>query len=127
VVHFRFCLPLILAGLLACSPPSVTEQAKSLGNDAFSQAAWKASSQAERGKMVASFLSQHDPQTLTANDVKELLGPPTGYYDHDENPAYMVGPDSIESVYGKGYLLAFIADKSSGRITSLKIIPEPRR
>lgn len=76
--------------------------------------------------MVSSFLSQHDLKSLTSNSVKELLGIPTGYYDYEENPAYFVGPSSVESEYGKGYLLVFIAEKTSGKIIAVKIIPEPK-
>ena len=73
--------------------------------------------------MVFSFLSQNDPKSLTAIGVKELLGTPTGYYDYDENPAYIVGPSNVESAYGKGYLLAFVAEKTSGKIMRVELFP----
>jgi len=76
--------------------------------------------------MVFSFLSEHDPESLTSSSVKELLGRPTGYYDYEENPAYFVGSSSVESEYGKGYLLAFLAEKTSGKIVAVKIVPEPK-
>lgn len=76
--------------------------------------------------MVFSFLSQHDLTSLTSNSVKKLLGTPTGYYDYEENPAYLIGPRSVESEYGNGYLLAFVAEKTSGKIIAAKIIPEPK-
>jgi hypothetical protein len=112
--------------LFGCTSSSTVDQARALGNQTFSKATWAAASQERRGEMVASFLSQHAPSSLSANTVKELLGPPTGYYDYDENVAYFVGPQSVQSQYGKGYLLAFVTDKTSGKITSVKIIPEPR-
>ena len=76
--------------------------------------------------MVFSFLSQHDLKSLTSSDIKTLLGVPTGYYDYDENPAYFVGSNAVESEYGKGYLFAFIADKASGKMVAVKLIPEPQ-
>ncbi|MDR2924404.1 MAG: hypothetical protein LBU76_00325 [Azoarcus sp.] len=115
-----------MISLFGCSPPPVTEQAKLLGTREFSKEAWLTASQEKRGEMVSSFLSQHDLKSLTSNSVKELLGIPTGYYDYEENPAYFVGPSSVESEYGKGYLLVFIAEKTSGKIIAVKIIPEPK-
>jgi len=76
--------------------------------------------------MVFSFLSQHDLKSLTSNSVKDLLGAPTGYYDYEEDPAYFVGSSSVESEYGKGYLLAFVSEKTSGKIIAVKIIPKPK-
>ncbi len=117
---------LAMTGLFGCSPPPVSEQAKLLGAREFSKEAWATASQEKRGEMVYSFLSQHDLKSLTSGDVRTLLGTPTGYYDYNENPAYLVGSSSVESDYGKGYLLAFVADKSSGKIVGVKIIPEPK-
>ena len=118
---------LTLLSLFGCSAASVTEQAKLLGSQAFSQAGWQAATQEQRGAMVYSFLAQHDVKSLSSSEIRNLLGKPTGYYDYDENPAYFVGPTAVESSYGKGYLLAFVADKESGRIRGVKIIPEPKR
>jgi hypothetical protein len=115
-----------MISLFGCSSSSVTEQAKLLGTKTFTQEAWAVGNQEQRGEMVYSFLSQHEIKSLSSNSVKELLGIPTGYYDYDENPAYFVGPNSVESEYGKGYLLAFISDKTSGRINAIRIIPEPK-
>jgi hypothetical protein len=114
-----------MIGLLGCTP-SVAEQAKLLGTRTFSKEAWAAASQEQRGEMVSSLLSQHAHKSLTSSSVRELLGAPTGYYDYDENPAYFVGPSSVESKYGKGYLLAFVVDKASGKIAAVKIVPEPK-
>jgi hypothetical protein len=113
--------------LIGCTASSIVDQAKLLGGEPFSKEAWASANQEQRGRMVASFLSQHAPGTLSAQSVKQWLGPSTGYYDYDENVAYFVGPPSVQSRYGKGYLLVFIADKTSGKITAVKIIPEPRR
>ncbi len=117
---------LAMISLFGCSPPPVSEQARRLGTQAFSQETWATASQEKRGEMVYSFLSQHDLKSLTSGDVRTLLGTPTGYYDYDENPAYWVGSSAVASEYGKGYLLAFVADQASGKIVAVKIIPEPR-
>jgi hypothetical protein len=97
-----------------------------LGIGEFSKEAWSVASQEERGKMVFSFLSQNNLESLTPGRVKELLGNPTGYYDNEGNVAYFVGPDTITSEYGKGYLLVFFPSRDSGNIASVKIIPEPK-
>lgn len=115
-----------MISLIGCTPTPVGEQAKLLGTKTYSKEAWAAANQEERGEMVFSFLSQHDHKSLTSSTIKELLGPPTGYYDFDENPAYLVGPSSVESKFGKGYVLAFIAEKNSGKIVEVRIVPEPK-
>lgn len=115
-----------MLGFLGCSSPSITEQARHLGTQPFSKIAWSRANQEQRGEMVFSFLSQHDPRALTADAVTVLLERSTGYYGYEENPAYLVGPATVESEYGKGYLLAFIADKELGRIVAVKIIPTPK-
>jgi hypothetical protein len=117
---------LVISSLLGCVPPPVSEQAKRLGTQEFSPETWAIANPEKRGEMVFSFLSQHDLKSLTSSDIKTLLGVPTGYYDYDENPAYFVGSNAVESEYGKGYLLAFIADKASGKIVAVKLIPEPQ-
>lgn len=124
-MKIRFWYAAALMALFGCTASSVVDQAKRLGDQPFSKEAWAEANQEQRGKMVASFLAQHAPDSLSADAVKQLLGPPTGYYDYDENPAYLVGPQSVQSQYGKGYLLVFVTDKASGKITSVKIIPEP--
>lgn len=122
-----FWSAIALISVFGCTSSSVVDQARLLGNQPFSKEAWATASQEQRGEMVASFLSQHTATSLSADAVKQLLGPLTGYYDYDENIAYFVGPQSVQSKFGKGYLLAFVTDKTSGKITSVKIIPEPQR
>lgn len=112
--------------LPGCTSSSTIDQARLLGDKPFAAEIWASASQEQRGEMVASFLSLYPPGSLSSDKVKQLLGHPTGYYDYDENPAYLVGPSTVESQYGKGYLLAFVTDKTDGKITSIKIIPEPK-
>ena len=112
-----------LAILSACSGSSVEKQAASLGSKEFTAQAWASARQEGRGEMVASLLAKHHFAGTPAKDVKALLGPPTAYYDYDENPAYLVGPKSVKSPYGDGYLLVFVTDKNKGLVTEVKILP----
>jgi len=103
------------------------EQARMLGDREFSPQAWAVASQIERGEMLASFLAKHPVDQLTATEVKQLLGPPTGYADYDEDPAYVLGPPTVQSEYGKGYLLIFVTDKRAGRVVKARLVPEVTR
>ncbi len=103
---------------------SVVAQARRLGDRPFTPEAWAMASQLERAEMTASLLEQYDMSNFTRHDVVALLGPQTGYYDYDTNPAYFVGPDTVESMYGKGYLLVFETDKYDGDVDSIFFVPE---
>ena len=74
--------------------------------------------------MTASFLKKYDTRGFARRDVEELLGKQTGYFHYDTNLAYVVGPDTVRSIYGKGYLLVFEGDKSNGKIDSVFFVPE---
>lgn len=123
----RLWLLFLVILLSGCFGRSIEDQAKLLGSKEFIKDAWTTSTQEQRGEMVASFLKKNNPTSLTANDVKNLLGPSTGYYQYDEYPAYLVGPTSVESEYGKGYLLAFVTDKNTGKILKVVFVPEVRK
>lgn len=116
-------LMLVILFLQGCMQRSVEEQSRAFGNDEFTPTAWAAADQLGRGRMLASFLRQHPASELSADQVRALLGRSTGYADYDENPAYFVGPSNVESEYGKGYLLIFVADKKTGRIQQLRLVP----
>lgn len=113
-------LSLAVAG---CSGHSVEKQAKQLGNREFTAQAWQGATQEERGEMLASLLDKHRLVGHPAKEAVALLGKPTGYYEYDENPAYFVGPGTVKSGFGDGYLLVFLTDKASGRITDIRLIP----
>jgi hypothetical protein len=112
-----------VAILSACSSGSVEKQAAKLGTKEFTTQAWAAAGQEGRGEMLASLLAKHHFAGTPAKDVKALLGPPTAYYDYDENPAYLVGPRSVKSPYGDGYLLVFLTDKNKGLVTEVRLLP----
>jgi hypothetical protein len=119
-----FVLPLLL--FCACSDRALYERTKVLGEREFTHSAWMNSDQVGRGAMLSSFLKKHKPEELTRKEIEALLGPPTAYYDYDEFPAYLVGPTSIESSYGKGYVIAFITDRKTGYVSRVEMVPEIR-
>lgn len=119
-----YCLLFFLSG---CSRPTVAEQARMLGERAFTRQAWAAASQIERGEMLASFLTRHPANGLSAGQVRQLLGMPTGYADYDEDPAYVIGPPTVQSRYAKGYLLIFVTDRQAGRVVEIRLEPEVNR
>ena len=120
----RILACLLALGLLqGCSDYTVEAQIHTLGDEFFTPQAWAGADQAGRGRMVASFLSQYPPERLTSDDVRDLLGEPTGAADRPEDLAYVVGPATVESRYGKGYLLIFLIDRQTGKVTQVRIFP----
>jgi hypothetical protein len=119
----RLAFLMIMSILVAYSGRSVEEQRRSFGNDEFTPAAWAAADQLARVRMLASFLRKHPAEELNTQQVKELLGKPTGYADYDENPAYFRGPSDVDSEYDRGHLLIFVSDKQTGRIQQLRLVP----
>lgn len=95
-----------------------------LGRRDFAPDTWAKATQVERGEMLASFLAKHPVDQLTASEVRQLLGPTTGYADYDEDPAYVIGPSTVRSEYGKGYLLIFVTDKRGGKVVEARLVPE---
>ncbi|TXF99068.1 hypothetical protein [Massilia arenae] len=122
----RLCCPILLAilTLSGCWLNSVEDQARKLGQRKFTPAAWGSASQVERAEMTASFLDQYDTKNFTRKDIEALLGTQTGYYDYDSNIVYVVGPDTVKNMYGKGYLLIFEANKNNGKIDKVFFDPE---
>jgi hypothetical protein len=122
---------ILILGLIAminifgCSSNSI-EDIKVLGTSEFTTEAWANASQEERGKMIFSLLKKHDVKKMKVEEIKSLLGNSTAYYEYDEFPAYLVGPKSIKSDYGDGYLLAFPFDRKTGLIREYIIIPKPK-
>ena len=121
----RFCLYIVLiAALLAGCRDSVEDQANKLGDREFTTDVWAKASDLQRGQMTASLLKKHDLKQSNGSDIVALLGRPTGYYDYDTNPAYVVGPATVESVYTKGYLLVFETDKEHGKVERIFFVPD---
>jgi hypothetical protein len=113
----------ICSFLLGCGARSgLAAQARALGTDEFSPAAWSSGDQSARGRMVNSFLQQYRADTLSSNKVRELLGESTGYYDYDHYLAYYVGAASEK----KEHLLVFVTDHNSGRVVRVMLVPVAR-
>ena len=120
----RLCLHIFLiAALLVGCRDSVEDQANKLGDREFTTDVWAKASDLQRGQMTASLLKKHDLKRSSGSDVVALIGRPTGYYDYDTNPAYVVGPTTVESVYTKGYLLVFETDKDNGKVERIFFVP----
>ncbi|WP_137173984.1 hypothetical protein [Massilia sp. HP4] len=123
----RVILLLAIVGLLILAHDwwySVERQARKLGSRQFSVQAWAQASQIQRGEMTASFLEQYDLSDFDSRKkVEALLGSQTAYFDYDSNVAYFVGPDTVQSMYGPGYLLVFEADKDDGKIERVFFFP----
>jgi len=113
-----------LSVLLAGCWHSVEDQAQKLGSRDFTPQSWATATQLQRGEMTASLLKKHDVAHFRYADVVRLLGEPTGYYDYDTNPAYFVGPTSVGSVHGDGYMLVFETDKYDGEVDRVFFVPE---
>lgn len=118
-----FILILLAASLASCWN-TVEDQARKLGTREFTPETWAKATDLQRGEMTASLLKKHDVTSYHRKEIVALLGEPTGYYDYDTNPAYFVGPTTVESMYGKGYLLVFLTDKSNGDVDSVMFFPE---
>jgi hypothetical protein len=110
--------------LLSGCRDSVEDQANKLGDREFTTVVWATASSLQRGEMTASLLRKHDLKRSNGSDIVALLGHPAGYYDYDTNPAYVVGPTTVESVYTKGYLLVFETDKENGKVERIFFVPD---
>ena len=120
--EMKYLFSLFFIILVSCSANEKMNISK-LGNQEFSTEAWLNSNQEDRGKMVNSFLQMYNVQEMNTQEIYDLLGDSTAYYEYDEFPAYFVGPKSVESVYGKGYVLAFPIDRKTGKIRKFVIEP----
>ena len=103
---------------------SIEDQAKKLGAREFTPETWAKATDLQRGEMTASLLKKYDLTSLHRKEIEALLGEPTGYFDYDTNPAYFVGPITVESMYGKGYLLVFLTNKNNGDVDRVIFFPE---
>jgi hypothetical protein len=119
----KILLILISVAAMSCSNDSI-EKLKSLGTDEFLKDKWANATQEARGKMIYSFIKKHDIHKMIASDIKNLLGPSTAYYNYDEFPAYLVGPENVKTEYGNGFLFAFPIDRNSGKIKKFVILPK---
>lgn len=114
---------LLAFGILqGCSGYSVEVQISTLGHDHFTVRGWAGADQVGRGRMVGSFLSQYPVTQLTRAEIRDLLGEPTGAIGRDDTLCYFVGPTTVVSQYGRGYLLIFFLDQG-GKVRAVDIVP----
>ncbi|MCD2518742.1 hypothetical protein LQ564_20805 [Massilia sp. G4R7] len=95
------------------------------GDCDFDRDRWQHADARGRGCMVASLLDRHPPETMTAAEVRGLLGEPTGYADHDEDAAYVVAPAASARTRGTEQLLVYRTDRRNGRILGAELIAPP--
>ena len=117
-------LIIILAMSISACWNSVEGQAKKLGTREFTPETWANAADLHRGEMTASLMKKYDLTSFHRTEIEALLGEPTGYFDYDTNPAYFVGPNTVQSMYGKGYLLVFLTNKSNGDVNRVIFFPE---
>lgn len=127
----RRLVPLLLAAMIGLLTLAhnwwypVERQARKFGNREFSVQAWAQASQMQRAEMTASFLKQYEVSDFNSRKkIEALLGPQTAYYDYDTNVAYVVGPNTVKTMYGPGYLWVFEADKYDGQIERVFFVPD---
>ncbi len=120
-IYYIFLLSLFFS---SCNTKNI-EQVKILGNKQFSKKQWLTATQEERGQMTYSLLKGINLSNLTPNDILELLGKPTAYYEYDEFPAYIIGEQSIESDLEHSYILAFTVNRKTNNIDQFIIHPWP--
>ena len=123
----KLCITIVCLVSISCTSndnvPDI-EKFVILGTEKFSSEKWKTSNQEQRALMVHDLLKNNNLLGKTRQDIIALLGKPTSYFDYDEFPAYVVGPKSITSEYAKGYVLAFITEKSTGLVKNYEIVPK---
>ena len=104
------------------------ENLKVFGETPFEASEWQAANPETRGAMLYDLLSNYSFIGKKRKDVNDLLGNQTGYYEYDENPAYLVGKSTASNSNKKSenYLFVFITDHSTGMIQDYLLIPQSR-
>lgn len=115
---------LCFLGLTGCTSPD--ESLRMLGTQEFSKQRWQMATQQERATMIYSFIKTHDVKSMTSKDIFDFLGKSTAYYQYDDFPAYLVGPENVKSEAGSGYLLAFPVSRSTGLVQRYVVQPDPQ-
>jgi len=115
----------LLMCLQACGGDTSVALYLQWGDCDFDRERWAHANQAGRGCMLASLFDKHPPETMTAAEVKALLGEPTVYADYDEFPAYLVEPAVGRNSPRGEQLLVFITDRQSGRVVETQLIQWP--
>jgi len=110
-------LVLCLFIVLSCENNSI-EKVKIFGTNDFVSSEWKTSDIDVKSKMVYSFLKNHNVKEMEANEIHQLLGKSSAYYEYDEFPAYNI------TLNGDKYIIAFPINRETNKIR--KYIFEPK-
>ncbi len=117
-LHSILCT-LALLGCTNDSPPNFEKW----GNSHFTPERWQAADKKTRAALLHSFMQQRNVIGMKASELKKVLGKSTAYYNYDTFPAYLVGSEEVNSEYGKGYMIAFPIDHSTGLVKPIVVIP----
>ncbi len=98
---------LALLGCTNDSPPNFEKW----GNSHFTPEKWQAADKKTRATLLHSFMQQRNVIGMKASELKEIF------------PAYLVGSEEVNSEYGKGYMIAFPIDHSTGLVKPIVVIP----
>lgn len=115
----------LLMCLQACGGDTSVALFINWGDCDFDRERWSHADRTGRGCMLASLLDKHPPGSMTAAEVKSLLGEPTRYADYDEFPAYLVEPAASTNAARREHLLVFVTDRQTGRVVETRLVPEP--
>jgi hypothetical protein len=117
----RFTLTVFLSMCLqACGGDTSFVLFINSGSCDFDHDQWAHADHAKRGCMVDSFLSKHHPVGMSTDQVRLLLGEPTGHADDNGDPAYIVGPSGS----GLTLVLLFRTDRQTGKVADVQMMPE---
>lgn len=129
-VIFRSLLPFIflytgvvLAPVLAQSEygesyMTIEQSKKKFGSTAFVPEKFKAGNPKLKGEMAADLVQRKALVGKSLKQVRELLGPPDGYFQNDAIPAYIISPET-----GKRdtWQLVFIPNTDWTKVEEVKI------
>ncbi len=121
-VYMRTIFAFLIILIAGCETDNMTNL-HTLGNDEFTKEKWRSASQSERGKIAASFLETYEVTNMDVQELRSLLGQSTAYYEYDEFPAYLIGPENKGNNNENSTVLAFPIDRKTGKISSY--IAEP--
>jgi len=107
----------LLFTVLSCESNSI-EKVKAFGTSEFVSSEWKASDINVRSKMIYSFLKNHNLENMDKNEIHQLLGQSTAYYEYDEFPAYNV------ILNGSKYIVAFPINRETNKIRKYTFEPK---
>ena len=113
MIKYLFVL-FLLATTLSCEN-SLLEKVKIFGTKDFVSSERKSSDDTAKSEMIYSFLKNHNVNTMTSDEINQLLGESTAYY---EFPAYNL------ILNGTEYIVAFPVNRDTNKIRKYVFGPE---